>query len=68
MGSICGKSFKEELYRELDNLMTSQKIKEEKKKFLSHWIEEIYTKEMEDFSADDKNQIIENLRKVAISN
>jgi hypothetical protein len=60
MGAICGKSFEDELYEELNKL--DDKTKEEKKKFLEAWIKQIYIKDMENYTREKKDNILEQLR------
>jgi hypothetical protein len=61
MGALCLKSFQDELYEELNKL--DDKTKEEKKIFLEAWIKQVYNKEMEDYSREKKDEIIEQLKR-----
>ena len=59
MGGLCGKSCKDELYDELNK----KEITDDKKKYLESWIKQIYTKEMEEYSREEKDNILNQLNK-----
>jgi hypothetical protein len=59
MGALCGKSFQDELYEELNK----KEINDEKKKYLEAWIKQIYTKDMENYTREQKDNLINQLNK-----
>jgi hypothetical protein len=59
MGALCGKTFQDELYEELNK----KEFNDEKKKYLEAWIKQIYTKDMENYTREQKDNIIDQFNK-----